>query len=83
MERAPRICERGWLGAGLLAAWAGVVKQPFGISTEPFEVATVRNLGLPLSLYGPGGVGGERLRGLALAGRRYFTSSWAVARSQP
>lgn len=58
---------------------AGMVKQPFGISTEVFRVSTLRNFGdLPRSLYGPIGVVSEGLKGMAFSGRRDF-ASWAVS----
>jgi hypothetical protein len=59
---------------------AGLVKQPFGISTEVFRVSTLRNFGdLPQSLYGPSGLVSEGLKGLAFSGRRNFASGWAVS----
>lgn len=59
---------------------AGIIQHPFGISTEVFDVGTVRNFGeLPLSIYGPTGIIGEGIRGISLAGRRDFASAWALA----
>jgi hypothetical protein len=59
---------------------AGLVKQPFGISTEVFRVSTLRNFGdLPQSLYGPSGLVSEGLKGLAFSGRRDFASAWAIS----
>ncbi|HBL27202.1 MAG TPA: hypothetical protein DD490_10240 [Acidobacteria bacterium] len=59
---------------------AGLVKHPFGISTEVLHVGTLRLLGdLPQSLYGTTGVVSEAIKGLAFAGRKDFASSWALS----
>lgn len=45
----------------------GIIQHPFGISTEVFDVGTLRNFAeLPFSIYGPTGVIGEGIRGVSV-----------------
>ena len=58
---------------------AGLVKQPFGIYTEVYDVGTIRPfLTLPQSIYGRTGVLGEAYRGAGFTGLRAL-GSWELA----
>lgn len=55
----------------------GLVKQPFGIYTEIFDIGTVRPfLTLPQSIYDSAGFIGEGYRGIGLTGAVYRKSGW-------
>lgn len=69
-----------WTFSDALALRAGVVKQPFGIYNEIFEVGTVRPFfDLPQSIYGPMELVGKSYQGLGLTGRRTLgDGDWEV-----
>ncbi len=57
----------------------GKVKQPFGISTEVFDVGTLRPFfALPQALYGPLGFVAEGYLGAGLTGRVESRRGWAL-----
>ena len=53
------------------------VKQPFGISSEVFDVGTLRPFSeLPQAVYGPVGLVGESYKGIGLTGRVDLKGHW-------
>ncbi len=57
----------------------GKVKQPFGISTEVFDVGTLRPFfALPQAIYGPLGFVAEGYLGVGLTGRFESQAKWAL-----
>ncbi len=59
---------------------AGKIKLPFGISSETFDVGTLRPfLSLPQGLYGPIGIAGEHYKGVGIRGRHSLGGRWSVA----
>ena len=68
-----------WKFSDLARFRAGLVKQPFGIYTEVFDVGTVRPFAtLPSSIYGPAGTVGKAYSGIGLTGARYGSGGWGV-----
>jgi hypothetical protein len=68
-----------WKFSDLARFRAGLVKQPFGIYTEVFDVGTVRPFAtLPSSIYGPAGTVGKAYSGIGLTGARYGRGGWGV-----
>jgi hypothetical protein len=59
---------------------AGKVKQPFGISTEVFDVGTLRPFyALPQAVYGPLGFVSEGYLGVGLTGERTLKGGWGLS----
>lgn len=57
----------------------GKIKQPFGLSTEVFDVGTLRPFyALPQALYGPVGFVAEGYLGVGLTGERSFSGDWGL-----
>lgn len=68
-----------WTFSDKLRLRAGKVKQPFGISTEVFDVGTLRPFSeLPQAVYGPVGLVGESYKGIGIAGAITFGQHWEV-----
>lgn len=68
-----------WKFSDLARFRAGLVKQPFGIYTEIFDVGTLRPFAtLPSSIYGPAGTIGKAYSGVGVTGARYASSKWGV-----
>jgi hypothetical protein len=68
-----------WKFSDLTRFRAGLVKQPFGIYTEVFDVGTLRPFAtLPSSIYGPAGTIGKAYSGIGLTGALYSTRGWGV-----
>jgi hypothetical protein len=58
---------------------AGLVKQPFGLYTEIFDVGTLRPFStLPQSVYGGTGFAGKAYGGLGLTGSLFATRDWSL-----
>lgn len=58
----------------------GKVKHPFGISTEVFDVGTLRPFAdLPQAVYGPVGIVGEAYRGIGFTGSHELSEGWQLA----
>lgn len=67
-----------WRTSDAVALRAGQVKHPFGLSTEVFDVGTLRPfVALPQAVYGPIGFVAESYRGAGVTGRREL-GRWAV-----
>jgi hypothetical protein len=68
-----------WRRSDALRLRLGQVKHPFGISTEVFDVGTIRPFfWLAQSIYGPAGVVSESYRGGGLTGAAYLADSWRL-----
>ena len=68
-----------WRFSDRITLRAGKVKQPFGISTEVFDVGTLRPfLTLPQAVYGPVGIIAEAYQGVGFTGS-FPVSSWRLA----
>jgi len=68
-----------WTFSDALRLRAGKIKHPFGISTEVYDVGTLRPFfSLPQSVYGPVGTLAESLNGVGAAGVRRLGPSWTV-----
>lgn len=64
----------------LLRLRAGLVKQPFGLYTEIFDVGTLRPFStLPQSVYGGTGFAGKAYGGLGLTGSLFTTRDWNLS----
>jgi hypothetical protein len=75
MELAFAFAE--WKFSDKLKLRAGKVQQPFGISTEVFEVGTLRPfVELPQAVYGPVGIVGESYTGVGLTGSFDLKGAW-------
>lgn len=58
---------------------AGLVKQPFGVYTEIFDVGTLRPFStLPQSIYGGTGFAGKAYGGLGLTGAMFTDRAWTL-----
>lgn len=69
-----------WQVSDTLHLRAGKVKNPFGLSSEVFDVGTLRPfVALPQAVYGPAGLIGEGYLGLGLSGHMDRSSRWGVA----
>lgn len=69
-----------WKVNDALKLRVGRVKQPFGISSEVFDVGTLRPFyELPQVLYGPSGILGEAYVGVGLTGSKAGKTGWGVA----
>lgn len=69
-----------WKVNDALKLRVGRIKQPFGISSEVFDVGTLRPFyELPQSLYGPSGILGEAYVGVGLTGSQAGEHGWGVA----
>jgi hypothetical protein len=69
-----------WKFSDRIKLRAGVVPQPFGISTELFDVGTLRPfLALPQAVYGPVGLTSEAYWGVGFTGSAPVGSSWRLA----
>jgi hypothetical protein len=68
-----------WKFSDLARFRAGLVKHPFGIYTEVFDVGTLRPFAtLPQSVYGPTGMVGKAYSGVGLTGTRFVRTGWGV-----
>jgi hypothetical protein len=68
-----------WTFSDKLKLRAGKVKLPFGISTEVFDVGTLRPfLALPQVVYGPAGILGEAYTGVGLTGFFELKGAWGL-----
>lgn len=68
-----------WTFSDKLKLRAGKVPLPFGISTEVFDVGTLRPfLALPQAVYGPVGIVGEGYAGVGLTGAFDFERGWGL-----
>lgn len=62
------------------SALIGKVNQPFGISTEVFDVGTLRPFQvLPQAFYGPVGLTSESYEGVGLTGSFPLLNSWHLS----
>ncbi len=69
-----------WRFSDLARLRVGKVKQPFGISTEVFDVGTLRPFyALPQALYGPVGFVSEGILGVNLTGAHEGKSGWGAS----
>jgi len=69
-----------WKFSDKLELRAGKVPLPFGISTEVFDVGTLRPfLELPQAVYGPVGIVGESYTGVGLTGSFDLKGGWGLA----
>lgn len=69
-----------WRFSDKLKLRAGKVKQPFGISSEVFDVGTLRPfIELPQAVYGPVGLVGESYKGVGLTGSFALEGAWELA----
>ena len=63
----------------LLRLRAGLVKQPFGLYTEIFDVGTLRPFATaPQSLYGGTGFAGKAYAGVGFTGSLFSAGGWSV-----
>ena len=68
-----------WTFSDLLKLRGGLVKQPFGIYTELYDVGTVRPFfDLPQGIYGPAETIAEAYQGVGITGRRDFAGGWGL-----
>ncbi len=68
-----------WTFSDKLKLRAGKVQQPFGISTEVFDVGTLRPfIHLPQAVYGPFGIVGEAYTGLGFTGSFHGKGGWEL-----
>lgn len=68
-----------WKFSDALKLRVGEVKLPFGLSTEVFDVGTLRPfLQLPQAIYGPIGFVGESYKGVGLTGVRDLGGGWEL-----
>lgn len=68
-----------WKFSDRLKLRAGKVQQPFGISTEVFDIGTLRPfLALPQAVYGPVGIVGEAYTGVGLTGSFEWKGGWGL-----
>jgi hypothetical protein len=68
-----------WKFSDALRLRAGKARLPFGISTEVFDVGTLRPfVALPQAVYGEAGMVAEGYKGVGLRGERAF-GRWSVA----
>jgi hypothetical protein len=69
-----------WRFSDRITLRAGKVKQPFGISTEVFDVGTLRPfLALPQAVYGPVGLTAEAFQGVGFTGSVPLVHSWRLS----
>ena len=68
-----------WRYSDLARFRAGLVKQPFGVYTEIFDVGTLRPFAnLPSSIYGPSGTVGKAYSGIGFTGEYYTAAGWGL-----
>ena len=68
-----------WAFSDQLRLRAGLVKHPFGIYTEVFDVGTVRPFfDLPQGIYGPAEFLAQAYQGLGVTGRKELASGWGI-----
>ena len=68
-----------WKVSDKLSFRAGKTKLPFGVSTEVFDVGTLRPfVELPQAVYGPSGIQGEAYKGLGLTGTFDLKHGWSL-----
>ncbi len=68
-----------WTFSDQLKLRAGLVKQPFGIYTEVFDVGTIRPFfDLPQGIYGPTEFQAQAYQGLGLTGRKELGGGWGL-----
>ncbi len=66
-----------WTFTDQLKLRGGLVKQPFGIYTEVFDVGTIRPFfDLPQGIYGPAEITAEAYQGLGVTGFKQLESGW-------
>ena len=69
-----------WRFSDRIRLRAGKVKQPFGVSTEVFDVGTLRPfLALPQAVYGPVGIVAEAFGGIGFTGSVPLIHSWRLS----
>jgi phosphate-selective porin O/P len=69
-----------WTFSDRIKLRAGKVNQPFGISTEVFDVGTLRPfLALPQAFYGPIGLNSEAYEGIGFTGSVPLSHSWDLS----
>ncbi len=69
-----------WQISDALHLRAGKVKNPFGLSSEVFDVGTLRPfVALPQAFYGPVGLTAEGYFGVGISGRRAVSGRWELA----
>lgn len=69
-----------WQVSDALHLRAGKIKSPFGLSSEVFDVGTLRPfVALPQAFYGPAGLIAEGYVGVGLAGRRPLGERWEIS----